>query len=180
MPILDAQMQLDLQARDNLSWQHLGVVREMWKGPLVIKGILRSHDAVKAQNLGIDGVIVSNHGGRQLHGAISPLRVLPEIVKAAPRLTVMMDGGIRRGTDVLKALSLGARCVLNGRSFNYAAAVAGPEGVRHAIGILRTEIHRDMALLGINRLEELDESLVRYRATNAENSVCCHRNVNRV
>ncbi|WP_456835573.1 MULTISPECIES: alpha-hydroxy acid oxidase [unclassified Bradyrhizobium] len=162
-PILSAKVQVDFQARDHLSWQHLGVMREMWKGPMVIKGILRWQDAAKAQNLGVDGIIVSNHGGRQIDGAISALRVLPEIVKAAPKLTVMMDGGIRRGTDVLKALSLGAHCVFNGRSFNYAAAVAGADGVRHAISILRTEIHRDMALLGINRLEELDDSLVRER-----------------
>lgn len=160
-PILSARVERDFQARDHLSWQHLGVMRELWKGPLVVKGIVRWQDAVKAQDLGIDGIIVSNHGGRQLDGAIPPLRVLPEIVKAAPRLAVMMDSGIRRGTDVLKALSLGARCVFNGRSFNFAATVGGAAGVRHAIDILRTEIHRDMALLGINRLGELDASLVR-------------------
>ncbi|PZQ78339.1 MAG: alpha-hydroxy-acid oxidizing enzyme [Variovorax paradoxus] len=160
-PILSATVERDFQARDHLSWQHLGVVRELWKGPLVVKGILRWQDAVKAQDLGVDGVIVSNHGGRQMDGAISPLRVLPEIAQAAPGLTVMMDSGIRRGSDVLKALSLGARCVFNGRSFNHAATVAGAEGVRHAIGILRAEVHRNMALLGINRLDELDASLVR-------------------
>lgn len=160
-PILSATLERDFQARDHLSWQHLGAMREMWKGAMVVKGILRWQDAVKAQKLGVDGIIVSNHGGRQLDGAISPLRVLPEIVKEVPRLTVMMDSGIRRGTDVLKALSLGARCVFNGRSFNYAATVAGAEGVRHAVGILRNEIHRNMALLGINRLDELDASLVR-------------------
>lgn len=160
-PILSAKVERDFQARDHLSWQHLGVVRELWKGPLVVKGILRWEDAAKAQNLGVDGIIVSNHGGRQMDGAISPLRVLPEIVAAAPKLTVMMDSGIRRGSDVLKALSLGARCVFNGRSFNYAATVGGEPGVRHAISILRTEIHRNMALLGINRLDELGPSLVR-------------------
>jgi L-lactate dehydrogenase (cytochrome) len=160
-PILSSSVQRDMQARDHLSWEHLGVMRELWQGPLVVKGILRWQDALKAQDLGVDGVIVSNHGGRQMDSAISPLRVLPEIVQAAPRLTVMMDSGIRRGSDVLKALALGARCVFNGRSFNYAATVAGAAGVRHAIGILRGEIHRNMALLGINRLDELDASLVR-------------------
>jgi L-lactate dehydrogenase (cytochrome) len=160
-PILSATVERDFQARDHLSWQHLGVIRELWKGPLVVKGILRWQDAVKAQDLGVDGVIVSNHGGRQMDGSISPLRVLPEIVKAASGLTVMMDSGIRRGSDVLKALSLGARCVFNGRSFNYAATVGGADGVRHAIDILRTEVHRNMALLGINRLDELDATLVR-------------------
>lgn len=150
-----------MQARDHLDWNHLGAMREMWKGPLVVKGILRWEDAAKAQDIGVDGVIVSNHGGRQMDSAISPLRVLPEIVQAAPRLTVMMDSGVRRGTDVLKALSLGARCVFNGRSFNYAATVGGPEGVRHAISLLRGEVHRNMALLGINSLDELGPSLVR-------------------
>ncbi|MCD2514339.1 alpha-hydroxy acid oxidase [Comamonas endophytica] len=160
-PILSARVERDFQARDHLDWLHLGMVRELWKGPLVVKGIMRWQDAVKAQNLGIDGIVVSNHGGRQVDGAISPLRVLPEIVAAAPKLTVMMDSGIRRGSDVLKALSLGARCVFNGRSFNYAATVAGHDGVCHAISILRAEIHRNMALLGINRLDELDPSFVR-------------------
>lgn len=162
-PILSATVQRDFQARDHLNWQHLGNMRELWKGPLVVKGILRWEDAVKAQDLGIDGIIVSNHGGRQMDGAISPLQVLPEIVAAAPKLTVMMDSGIRRGSDVLKALSLGARCVFNGRSFNYAATVAGQQGVCHAIGILRSEVHRNMALLGVNRLDELGPSLVRRR-----------------
>lgn len=159
-PILSRRVERDFQARDHLSWEHLAVMRELWKGPLVLKGILRWQDAVKAQEFGVDGVIVSNHGGRQMDGAVSPLRVLPEIVKAAPKLVVMMDSGVRRGSDVLKALSLGARCVFNGRSFNYAAAVAGADGVRHAIAILRSEIHRDMALLGINRLDELDQTVV--------------------
>lgn len=160
-PILSATVERDMQARDHLDWNHLGAMREMWKGPLVVKGILRWEDAAKAQDIGVDGVIVSNHGGRQMDSAISPLRVLPEIVQAAPRLTVMMDSGVRRGTDVLKALSLGARCVFNGRSFNYAATVGGPEGVRHAISLLRGEVHRNMALLGINSLDELGPSLVR-------------------
>lgn len=163
-PILSAKVERDFAARDHLNWEHLGVVREIWRGPLVVKGILRSQDAVKAQQRGVDGIIVSNHGGRQIDGAISPLRVLPEIVAAAPKLTVMMDSGIRRGGDVLKALSLGARCVFNGRSFNYAATVGAEAGVCHAISILRTEIHRNMALLGINRLEELGPDIVRPNA----------------
>lgn len=162
-PILTAKVERDFQARDHLSWEHLKVVRDLWKGPLVVKGILRWQDAVVAQDMGVDGVIVSNHGGRQMDGAVSPLAVLGEIADAAPRLTVMADSGFRRGTDVLKALSLGARCVFIGRSFNYAAAVAGSAGVAHALGIMRTEIHRDMALLGINRLDELDDTFVRRR-----------------
>lgn len=160
-PILSANVQRDMVARDHLSWEHFKVVRSLWKGPLIIKGVMRKEDALLAQKAGADGIIVSNHGGRQLDGALSPLDVLPEIVDAAPNLTVMMDSGIRRGTDVLKAMSLGAKCVFNGRSFNFAATAAGPAGVRHAIGILRTEVDRGMALLGINRLHEIDRSLVR-------------------
>jgi L-lactate dehydrogenase (cytochrome) len=89
--------------------------------------------------------------------------VLPQIADAVPNTVVMMDSGIRRGTDVLKALSQGARCVFNGRSFNYAATVAGAEGVRHAIGLLRAEVDRDMAHLGINRVEEADATVIRRR-----------------
>ena len=99
---------------------------------------------------------MSNHGGRQLDGAVAPLRVLPEIVAAVPELPVMMDGGVRRGADVLKAVALGARLVFAGRPFAYAAAVGGQQGVGHAINILQTEVSRNMAMLGISRLEELD------------------------
>ncbi len=114
-----------------------------------------------ARDCGAQGVIVSNHGGRQLDGAVSPLRVLPAIARAVgDELPVMMDSGIRRGNDVLKALALGARFVFVGRPFNYAAAIAGAPGVRHAIGILSQEILRNMALLGINRLDEVREGRV--------------------
>jgi len=160
-PILSATLQRDFQARDHLSWEHLRRIRALWKGPLVVKGLLRWQDAVIARDAGVDGLIVSNHGGRQLDGAVSPLRVLPEIRKAVPDMTLMMDSGVRRGTDVLKALALGAQCVFLGRSFQYAATAAGARGVDHAIAILRTEVDRDMALLGINRLDELDASFVR-------------------
>lgn len=160
-PILSASVERDFQARDHLNWSHLQRVRELWKGNLLIKGVLSAQDAATAIGLGVDGIIVSNHGGRQVDSAISPLEVLPEIVKVAGSTPVLMDSGIRRGTDVLKALALGARCVLLGRSFNYAATVGGKPGVHHAIQILRSEIHRNMALLGINRLDELDASIVR-------------------
>ena len=123
---------------------------------------MRWQDAQIARDAGVDGIVVSNHGGRQIDGAVAPLRVLPEICRAVPELPVMMDGGVRRGSDVLKALSLGARCVFAGRPFNYAAAVAGEAGVAHAIRILRDEIDRNMALMGINRLDELDATLVRH------------------
>ncbi|WP_353173710.1 alpha-hydroxy acid oxidase [Paracandidimonas soli] len=160
-PILSATVERDFQARDHLDWSHLQRVRELWKGPLLLKGILSAGDAAIATGMGVDGLIVSNHGGRQVDSAISPMEVLPEIVRAAGGATIIMDSGIRRGSDVLKALALGARCVFLGRPFNYAATVGGKEGVNHAISILRTEIHRNMALLGINRLSELDSSIVR-------------------
>jgi L-lactate dehydrogenase (cytochrome) len=103
----------------------------------------------------VDGIIVSNHGGRQLDGTVSALRVLPAIAAAKGAMAVMVDGGVRRGTDVLKALCLGADFVWVGRPFNYAAAVAGEAGVRHAARILAGEIHRNMALLGVNSVAEL-------------------------
>ena len=118
---------------------------------------------------GADGIIVSNHGGRQLDGAVAPLRVLPGIVAACPTVPVMVDGGIRRGTDVLKALALGAKFVFLGRPFNFAAALAGEPGVRHAIGILRGEIDRDMGLLGLQSLSGLNhEHLFRIASPTGE------------
>ena len=141
--------------RDKLDWSHLELVRRMWKGRLVIKGILSKEDARIAREWGVDGIIVSNHGGRRLDGAVAPLRVLPGIVSHAGGMTVMIDGGIRRGTDVLKALGLGAHFVFIGRPFLYAAAVGGEAGMRHAVKLLKDEIDRDMALLGISTLAEM-------------------------
>lgn len=141
--------------RDHLNWAHVALMRRLWQGKLVIKGILDKADARLAREHGVDGIIVSNHGGRQLDSASSPLRVLPGIVAAAGGMTVMMDSGIRRGTDVLKALALGAKFVFVGRPMLYAAAVAGETGVRHAIKLLHDEIDRDMAMLGANTLAEI-------------------------
>ena len=141
--------------RDKLSWPHLDLIRRLWKGKLVVKGILDPDDARKASDAGVDGIVVSNHGGRQLDGAVSPLRVLPAVKASAGNMAVMMDSGIRRGTDVLKALALGADFVFIGRPMLYAAAVAGEYGVTHAINLLRSELHTDMALVGINTLAEM-------------------------
>jgi L-lactate dehydrogenase (cytochrome) len=138
--------------RDKLTWRHVELMRRLWKGKLVLKGILDPEDARIARESGVDGVIVSNHGGRQLDGAVAPLRALPGVKAQAGSMTVMMDSGIRRGTDVLKALALGAQFVFVGRPFLYAAVVAGDEGVAHAIKLLREEIDRDMALIGIPSL----------------------------
>ena len=109
---------------------------------------------------GMDADIVSNHGGRQLDGSLAPLQALPAIVDAAGGMDVMLDSGVRRGTDVLKAMALGARCVFVGRPFNYAATVAGERGVAHAIALISEEIRRDMGLLGIVDLREINESLL--------------------
>lgn len=129
-------------------------------GPLLLKGVLHREDAVLAACHGVDGIIVSNHGGRQLDGAVSPLHALPGVVAAAGNMTVMMDSGVRRGSDVLKALALGASFVFVGRPFNYAAAVGGEAGVSHAIGLLRSEVDRNMAMLGINHVREMQADLL--------------------
>ena len=154
-PIISPNVLRDYSDRGHLNWEHFRLIRRLWKGPLVIKGILEKADAVASRDAGADGIIVSNHGGRQLDGAVAALRVLPGIAAACPQIPVMIDGGVRRGTDVLKALALGATCVFVGRPFGYAAAVAGAAGVSHAIGLLSAEIDRDMAMLGIPDLRQL-------------------------
>jgi L-lactate dehydrogenase (cytochrome) len=155
-PILAKSVMRDFGAKDHLNWYHLELIRERWKGRLVVKGIMASEDACIARDSGVDGIIVSNHGGRQLDGTVSPLRVLPGIAEAVGKaIPVMMDGGIRRGTDVLKALALGAGFVFVGRPFIYAAAIGSDAGVSHAVNILSAEIDRNMALLGINSLGEM-------------------------
>jgi L-lactate dehydrogenase (cytochrome) len=159
-PIVARDVMRDLGLRDHLNWRHIEQIRRQWQGKLVVKGIMRADDARIARESGVDGIIVSNHGGRQLDCTVSPLRVLPGIAEAAGGMTVMMDSGVRRGADVLKALALGADFVFVGRPFLYAASIAGETGVRHAIGILSTEIHRNMGLLGINALSEMTRAML--------------------
>ena len=154
-PIMSKNVLRDFSSRGHLNWDHVREIRARWKGLMVIKGILHPGDAALARQYGMDGVIVSNHGGRQLDGVVPPLRMLPQILDQFKDGPVMLDSGVRRGTDVLKALALGARCVFLGRPFNYAAAVGGPAGVDHAISLLSQEISRNMAMMGINRLNEL-------------------------
>jgi L-lactate dehydrogenase (cytochrome) len=146
--------------RDALSWSDLAWIRKRWNGPLVLKGVLNVEDARQALAASVDGIIVSNHGGRQLDGAASPLRALPAIAEAAGDLVVMIDGGIRRGTDVLKALALGAEFVFVGRPMLFGAALAGEAGVLHALSILRQEIDRDLALLGCTDIASVNRSLL--------------------
>ena len=164
-PIVSASVLRDFSARDHLHWQHLEAIRRRWKGPLVVKGLLSVDDVLLAQRAGADGVVLSNHGGRQLDGAVSPMRVLEAVVGAVgPNYPVLIDGGFRRGSDVLKAVALGARMVLVGRPFNFAAAVAGEAGVLHAIALLSAEVDRNLAMLGATRCSELGaEHLLRRR-----------------
>lgn len=170
-PIMSASVLRDFSARDHLNWEHVARIRARWQGQLIIKGIMHPADASLAREHGADGIIVSNHGGRQLDGAVSPLRVLPDVARAAAGMVVMMDSGIRRGTDVLKALALGAHFVFVGRPFNYAAAVGGQAGVAHAIRLLREEVDRDMAMLGILSPADMKPSLLAARAAPALPSI---------
>jgi L-lactate dehydrogenase (cytochrome) len=147
-------------ARDALSWEHVELMRRIWKGKLVLKGVLSPRDVRIARESGVDGIMVSSHGGRQLDYSVAPLRALPGAVAEAGNMTIMMDGGVRRGTDVLKALALGAKFVFIGRPFLYAAAIGGADGVRHAVSLLRDEISRDMAMLGISSLDQMKRDLL--------------------
>jgi L-lactate dehydrogenase (cytochrome) len=173
-PILARSVMRDFGAKDHLNWHHLELIRDRWKGRLVIKGIMSTEDALIAKNAGVDGIIVSNHGGRQLDGTVSPLRVLPGIAEAVgAAFPVMMDGGIRRGSDILKAVALGARFVFLGRPFIYAAAIGGEEGVARAIEILSDEIRRNMGLLGINTLSDMSYDRLIRRGSEGSNASRC-------
>jgi L-lactate dehydrogenase (cytochrome) len=154
-PIMSKNVVRDFSDRGHLTWDHLAQIRAAWKGTLVVKGILHPDDARRACALGAEGIIVSNHGGRQLDGTIATLLALPGVVAACGNVPVMLDSGVRRGTDVLKALALGARMVFVGRPFGYAAAVGGPAGVRRAIGLLSDEVSRNIAMLGVQSLAQI-------------------------
>ena len=159
-PIISAQAARDFGRKDHLNWEHLALMRDIWPGKLVLKGVLAPQDVARARNVGCDGVILSNHGGRQLDHAISPLRLLRQARDAAGDLPLMVDGGIRRGTDVVKALALGADHVFIGRPFLYAATIGGEPQVNRAIAILKEEIHRNLGLLGLRHIDELDERVI--------------------
>ncbi|MCA1458332.1 alpha-hydroxy-acid oxidizing protein [Bradyrhizobium sp. BRP22] len=160
-PVLSKNLIRNIGARDQLAWKHVELIRKRWKGRLVVKGLVSPEDAHIARESGVDGVMLSNHGGRQLDYTVSALRTLPEIAAKANGMTVMVDGGIRRGTDIIKALALGADFVWVGRPFLYAAVAAGEAGVTRAITLLREEIDRDLALLGIRSVSEITPDLVR-------------------
>ena len=146
-----------------VSWKDLSWIRDAWKGRIVIKGVHTADDARRAVDEGADAVVVSNHGGRQLDGVAATIRVLPEVVAAiGGRIDVLLDGGIRRGSDVVKALCLGARAVLIGRAYAYGLGAAGAAGVARAIEILRTDIVRTLTLLGVESTCALDRSSVDF------------------
>jgi L-lactate dehydrogenase (cytochrome) len=146
------------------SWADLRWIREAWKGPIVVKGVHTADDARQAIDHGAAAVVVSNHGGRQLDGVAATIRVLPEIVDAVGgRAEILLDGGIRRGSDVVKALCLGARAVLIGRAYAYGLGAGGGAGVTRAIDILRTDIIRTLTLLGVASTAALDKSSVDIR-----------------
>jgi L-lactate dehydrogenase (cytochrome) len=142
-------------SRDGLCWEHVELMRKIWKGKLVLKGVLSAKDVRIARESGVDGIMVSNHGGRQLDGTVAPLRMLPAAVAEAGGMTIMLDSGIRRGSDLLKAFALGAQFVFIGRPFLYAASIAGEAGVHHGASLLREEISRNMAMLGISSVAEM-------------------------
>jgi L-lactate dehydrogenase (cytochrome) len=148
-----------------IGWADVEWYRSLWPGPIALKGIMSAEDARIAVDRGIEAIIVSNHGGRQLDHAPAPIEVLPEIVAAvAGRAEVILDGGVRRGSDVVKAIALGARACMIGKAFNYGVAALGEPGVELAIEILRKEIDRTLALVGRPRLAQLDREAVALRA----------------
>ena len=144
-----------------LTWDHIAWIRERWRRPIVIKGILDAEDARRAVEVGVDGLIVSNHGGRQLDGALSSARALPPVAEAvAGRIPILMDSGVRSGLDVLKAMALGASACLIGRNWAYALAAGGEAGVVRMLERMRTELRTAMALTGCTDVRQADKSLL--------------------
>ena len=158
MPYTDVGAALELSM---VSWDDFKWIRDAWQGPIVVKGVHTADDARRAIDRGAAAIVVSNHGGRQLDGVAPTLRVLPEVIAAARGQTeVLVDGGIRRGSDVVKALCVGARAVLIGRAYAYGLGAAGATGVAQAIEILRSGMVRTMKLLGCSSVRDLDRSFV--------------------
>jgi len=147
--------------RTAFSWEEISWIREVWKGPIVMKGVLTPEDAQKSLEHGASAIVVSNHGGRQLDGVGASLRALPEIVDAVRgRAEILLDSGVRRGSDIVKAICLGAKAVLVGRAFAYGLAAAGEDGVTHALEILRDDMERTLRLLGCSSVAQLNPSYV--------------------
>jgi L-lactate dehydrogenase (cytochrome) len=158
MPLVDVNAALAASA---VTWADLRWIREAWRGPIIVKGVLTGDDARRAIDEGAVAISVSNHGGRQLDGVPASLRALPEVVAAVNgQIEVIMDGGVRRGTDIVKAICLGARAVLCGRAYAYGVAASGEAGVLRAVEILRADLDRTLRLLGCASLAALDRSYV--------------------
>ncbi len=158
MPLLDVATAL---AESAVTWADFQWIREIWRGPIMAKGVLSGDDARKSIDHGAVAISVSNHGGRQLDGVPASLRALPEVVKAVHgQAEILMDGGIRRGSDIVKALCLGARAVLCGRGYAYGLAAAGEAGVMRALEILRTDLERTLRLLGCPSVAALDRTYI--------------------
>ena len=148
----------------SVNWKDAQTLRKQWDGPFMLKGIQCVDDAVKAAEIGATGIVLSNHGGRQLDGAPATLDLLPDVVKAVGnKIEVLIDGGVMRGSDVVKAIALGAKCVLVGRAYLYGLAAGGEVGVSRVFEILKDEITRVMQLIGCTSLEELDSSYIKLR-----------------
>ena len=145
----------------SIQWKDLEWIRDLWKGPLIIKGVLDPEDAKAAADIGADGIVVSNHGGRQLDGVLSSARALPDIAEAVgDRLTVLADSGVRSGLDVVRMLALGAKGVLLGRAWVYALAARGGPGVSQLLDLIEKEMRVAMALTGVNTLDQIDRSIL--------------------
>jgi (S)-mandelate dehydrogenase len=150
------------QVNPLLDWQDVERWRARWRGKLILKGILCAEDARRAVDAGVDGIVLTNHGGRQLDSAVSGMEVLPAVAAAVGgKVTIMVDGGFRRGSDVLKAIALGADAVMIGRAALYGLGAGGEAGVAHALAVLRAEMERTLALLGCRNLGELGTHLIR-------------------
>ncbi|MGA8103789.1 MAG: alpha-hydroxy acid oxidase, partial [Candidatus Acidiferrales bacterium] len=163
LPLLDVGSAL---ARAVVTWEDMRWLREIWKGPIVVKGTMTGDDARRAVDAGAAAVVVSNHGGRQLDGVSATLRALPEVVAAVNnQVEVLMDGGVRRGGDIVKAICMGARAVLIGRAYAYGLAAAGQAGVARALEILRADVERTLKLLGCPSISALDGSYVDVPST---------------
>ncbi len=149
------------QINSRLSWHDVERIRRRWSGKLVVKGLLCVDDARRSVEVGADGIVLSNHGGRQLDGAVSGVELLPAVAaEVGAQLTVMVDGGFRRGGDVLKAIALGADAVMVGRATLYGLAAGGEAGASHALGVLRAEMDRAMLLLGCASISDLGRHLI--------------------
>ena len=155
--LLEPPMKADMwSGRSAVDWELMRFLRDRWKGALLVKGTLHQADAEMAVRVGLDGVVVSNHGGRQLDGAVSPIEAIPEIRAAAGgRLKILADSGFRRGTDILKGLALGADFILLGRAAMFAVAAGGEDGVVHALSLLKAEVDGNLGLLGCASVEDL-------------------------